>query len=163
MQLAAQACSTEAVPIRVQLIAPPLYVMTTTCLDKAAGMEAMNRAVAAAKAEIEARSGQLAVKTAPTVTSSRDDSELQRMLADLEAANAEVSGDDDSDGDDSDDDDDSEDGDGGAAGDELTKTVEALGLGGGADDGGLAGGLPGGSPRRAAKKADAADAAPAKA
>ena len=160
-QLAAQACSTEAVPIKVQLIAPPLYVMTTTCLDKAAGMEAMNRAVAAAKAEIETRGGQLAVKKAPTVTSSRDDSELQRMLADLEAANAEVSGDEDSDADEDDDDDDDEDG--GAGGDdELVKTVEALGLAGG-DDGGM-GAVPG-SPKRSAAAAakKAADASPAKA
>ena len=119
----------------MQLIAPPLYVMTTTCLDKASGMEAMNLAVAAAKAEIEKRGGQLAVKKAPTVTSSRDDSELQRMLADLEAANAEVSGDEDSD----EDEDDSEEEEGGAGGDdELAKTIGALGL----DEGGLAGGLP---------------------
>jgi len=85
------------VPIKVQLIAPPLYVMTTSCLDKAAGVEALNAAIAAAKAEIEKRGGQLAVKKAPTVTSSREESELQRMLADLEAANAEISGDEDSD------------------------------------------------------------------
>lgn len=147
-QLKAQACSTEAVPIKVQLIAPPLYVMTTTCLDKAAGIDAMNRAVAAAKAEIEARGGQLAVKKAPTVTSSRDDSELQRMLSDLEAANAEISGDEDSDADEESDDDAEADGD-----DELTKTVEALGLAGG-DDGGI-GGVP-----ASTKKTRAAAAAP---
>ena len=99
-QLAAQALSTDAVPIKVQLIAPPLYVMTTTCVDKAAGVDALTAAIAAAKAEIEKRGGQLAVKKAPLVTSSREDSELQRMLADLEAANAEVSGDEDSDEDD---------------------------------------------------------------
>ena len=144
-------------PIKVQLIAPPLYVMTTTCLDKAAGIEAMTRAVAAAKAEIDARGGQLAVKKAPTVTSSRDDSELQRMLSDLEAANAEISGDEDSDADDDDDDDDDE-SDGGAAGgdDELAKAVDALALAG--DDAGVAvagGGMPA-SPKGKGKAAKAA-------
>jgi hypothetical protein len=150
------------VPIKVQLIAPPLYVMTTTCLDKAAGVEAMTRAVAAAKAEIEARGGQLAVKKAPTVTSSRDDSELQRMLSDLEAANAEISGDDDSDADDDDDDDDDDDeSDGGAGGDdELAKAVDALALAG-ADDAGaaVAGGGMLASPKKKGKAAKAAAAA----
>jgi translation initiation factor 2 alpha subunit (eIF-2alpha) len=37
LQLAGQALSTEIIPIKVQLVAPPLYVMTTACLDKAAG------------------------------------------------------------------------------------------------------------------------------
>ena len=32
--LAAEAVSTETVPVSVQLIAPPLYVMTTACMDK---------------------------------------------------------------------------------------------------------------------------------
>ena len=148
-------------PIKVQLIAPPLYVMTTTCLDKAAGVEAMTRAVAAAKAEIEARGGQLAVKKAPTVTSSRGDSELQRMLSDLEAANAEISGDDDSDADDDDDDDDDDESDGGAGGDdELAKAVDALALAG-ADDAGaaVAGGGMLASPKKKGKAAKAAAAA----
>ncbi len=148
-------------PIKVQLIAPPLYVMTTTCLDKAAGVEAMTRAVAAAKAEIEARGGQLAVKKAPTVTSSRDDSELQRMLSDLEAANAEISGDDDSDADDDDDDDDDDESDGGAGGDdELAKAVDALALAG-ADDAGaaVAGGGMLASPKKKGKASKTAAAA----
>ena len=48
----------------MQLIAPPLYVMTTACLDKAAGIEALNTAIAAVKRVIEARGGQLNVKMA---------------------------------------------------------------------------------------------------
>lgn len=88
--LAAQAKSTEAVPIKVQLIAPPLYVMTTSSLDKVAGIEALTAAIAACKEEIEAAGGQIFVKRAPTVTSSKDETDLQRMLEDLEAANAGV-------------------------------------------------------------------------
>jgi len=37
LQAAAQAVSTEEVPIRVQLIALPLYVMTTQCLEQGGG------------------------------------------------------------------------------------------------------------------------------
>lgn len=64
MQLAGQALSTEVIPVRVQLIAPPLYVMTTSCLDKVAGIDALTAAIGAVKAVIEARGGQLFVKMA---------------------------------------------------------------------------------------------------
>jgi translation initiation factor 2 subunit 1 len=96
VQLKAEDASTEAIPIRVQLIAPPLYVMLTNTLDKVGGIEAMKAAIEAAKAEVERRGGTLVVKKVPTVTSNRDDTELQRMLEDLEAANAEISGDEES-------------------------------------------------------------------
>lgn len=46
--------------------------------------------------EIEKRGGQCKVTRQPVVTSNRDDTELQRMLEDLQLANAEVSGDEDS-------------------------------------------------------------------
>jgi translation initiation factor 2 subunit 1 len=95
--LTAESFGDDKVPIKVQLIAPPLYLILATTLDKVSGMERMNAAVASVKAEIEKRGGQLVVKMAPTVMSSRDDTELQRMLAELEFANAEISGDEDSD------------------------------------------------------------------
>ena len=62
--LAGQALSSAAVPIKVQLIAPPLYVMTTQCLDKVAGIGALTAAIAATKKVIEAKGGQLNVKMA---------------------------------------------------------------------------------------------------
>lgn len=83
--MAAQAMSTEAVPIRVQLIAAPLYVMQTTTLNKEAGMAALNAAIDACKTAIEAKGGQLVVKLAPQVTTSQEENELARMLEGLEA------------------------------------------------------------------------------
>jgi hypothetical protein len=112
--------------------------MTTTCIDKALGIEVMNKAIAVAKTEIEKRGGQLAVKKAPAVTSSKDDSDLLRMLSDLEAANADVSGDEDSDEDEDDEDDDEDD----DKDDDLTKSVNTLGL----DDDGI--GVVGGGLKR---------------
>ena len=78
--LAGQALSTEAVPIKVQLIAPPLYVMLTTTLDKAAGIAALTASIDAIRAVLEAKGGRLVVKTAPTVTSQQDEGELARLL-----------------------------------------------------------------------------------
>ena len=78
--LAGQALSTDAVPIKVQLIAPPLYVMLTTTLDKAAGIAALTASIDAIRAVLEAKGGRLVVKTAPTVTSQQDEGELARLL-----------------------------------------------------------------------------------
>lgn len=36
---AAEACSTEDCPVKMKLVAPPLYVLTTQTLDKNAGVE----------------------------------------------------------------------------------------------------------------------------
>ena len=38
------ACSTENVPVRINLIAPPLYVITTSTPEKAKGLEILNKA-----------------------------------------------------------------------------------------------------------------------
>lgn len=38
---AAEACSTEDCPIKMKLVAPPLYVLTTQTLDKNKGVDAL--------------------------------------------------------------------------------------------------------------------------
>jgi len=78
--LAGQALSTDLTPIKVQLIAPPLYVMLTTTLDKAAGVAALLAAIEAIKTVLEAKGGRVQVKSAPSVTTDQDESELARML-----------------------------------------------------------------------------------
>jgi len=78
--LAGQALSTELTPIKVQLIAPPLYVMLTTTLDKAAGVAALHAALDAIKTVLESKGGRLLIKSAPSVTTDQDESELARML-----------------------------------------------------------------------------------
>jgi translation initiation factor 2 subunit 1 len=78
--LAAQGLSTEAVPIKVQLIAPPLYVMLTTTLNKDEGIAALNAAIEAARVVLESHGGRMQIKSAPSVTTDQDESELARML-----------------------------------------------------------------------------------
>lgn len=153
--LCAEACGTDKVPIKVQLIAPPLYVMLTSTLDKAAGIDVLNGAIAAAKAEVEKHGGQLAVKKAPTVTSSRDDSELQRMLEDLEMANEEVSGDEDSDEDEEEEGSGSEDEAEGTAADAVLEEAGAAGIPVAVEAAGGAGASP--KKSKKAKGAAAAD------
>ncbi|XP_071380711.1 eukaryotic translation initiation factor 2 subunit 1-like, partial [Centroberyx affinis] len=50
-------CSTEAMPIKINLIAPPRYVMTTTTLERTEGLSVLNQAMAAIKERIEEKRG----------------------------------------------------------------------------------------------------------
>jgi len=88
-------CGTEDMPISVKLIAPPLYVVITQALAKEVGIGLLQAAVDKIKATIEARGGTFQLKAAPRVTSQRDETELTRMLEQLEEENKEVDGDDD--------------------------------------------------------------------
>lgn len=85
--------STDAIPIQIKLIAPPLYVLLTQSMSKDAGIAALNGAVESVKAEIESRGGTYSLKMAPRVTSQRDESELTRLMEELAVKNAEVAGD----------------------------------------------------------------------
>ncbi|RKP10334.1 putative SUI2-translation initiation factor eIF-2 alpha chain [Thamnocephalis sphaerospora] len=95
----AETCSTEECEIKVKLVAPPLYVMLTTSLDKKAGIELLEQAIAKVEASITASSGALNVKMKPKAVSESDDLELAELMARVERENAEVSGDEASSGD----------------------------------------------------------------
>jgi len=94
---AAEALSTEDCPIKVKLVAPPLYVFTTQTLDKNRGVELLNAACEACARSIEAAKGKLTVKEAARSVSERDDRLLAEKMEALDAANREVDGDADSD------------------------------------------------------------------
>jgi len=85
--------STQEIPITVKLIAPPLYVMTTNTLEKEEGLARLEEAIGAIEKEINAANGTLSVKTAPKVCSTRDDQELENVLAQVERENKQVDGD----------------------------------------------------------------------
>merc|ERR1711935_639946 len=87
--------STETTPVKVRLIAPPLYVMMTSSMDKQSGIEAMNRALAAITTEITSRKGRITVKKPPYATSENEEDALKEELRRLEQENAEIDGDDD--------------------------------------------------------------------
>mmetsp|Transcript_6508 Transcript_6508/g.17410 ORF Transcript_6508/g.17410 Transcript_6508/m.17410 type:complete len:304 (+) Transcript_6508:79-990(+) len=97
---AGEATSTESCPIRIKLVAPPLYVVTTSVLEKKDGYDALERALDAIKSEIAKRGGKFSVKVAPRTVSDREDKLLSKLMDQLESQNKEISGDDSASGDD---------------------------------------------------------------
>jgi translation initiation factor 2 subunit 1 len=71
--------------------------MSTTCTDKVAAIDLMEKAVAAIGSTIQSEKGDLVIKMAPKVVSDTDDAELKALMDQFEAANMDVAGDDDSD------------------------------------------------------------------
>lgn len=94
---AGEDASTEDVKINVRLVAPPLYVMTTTSTDKTAAIEVMEKAVDIIGETIASEGGDMTVKMKPKVVSETEDAELKALMEQFEQANMDVAGDDDSD------------------------------------------------------------------
>jgi translation initiation factor 2 subunit 1 len=93
---AAQACSADGCEVKIKLVAPPLYVLTTQTLDKSAGIDILTKAVEACKASVESNKGSMRVKEGARAVSEREERALQEELEAAEAANREVAGDEDS-------------------------------------------------------------------
>jgi len=92
---AGEALSTNDSTISVKLVAPPLYVMVGTFLDKDLGISSLTKAIEVIKDELVRRKGDVVVKTAPRSVSERDELELGAIMERLQRENMEVSGDDD--------------------------------------------------------------------
>ena len=84
------AVSTEEVPIKINLIAPPLYVMTTSTPEKADGLKLMDEAWKAIETKIKEAGGQFSMKKAPKVVTATDEADLAKLLERAEQENAEV-------------------------------------------------------------------------
>ncbi|KAI5073762.1 hypothetical protein GOP47_0011775 [Adiantum capillus-veneris] len=91
----AEAAGTPDCPVKIKLVAPPLYVLTTQTLDKEQGIAVLNAAIKACTKEIEKHKGKLSVREAPRAVSERDDRLLQEQMQKYAADNDEVNGDDD--------------------------------------------------------------------
>ncbi|XP_076294209.1 eukaryotic translation initiation factor 2 subunit alpha [Lasioglossum baleicum] len=91
------ALSTDELPIKINLIAPPLYVMTTSTPEKQDGLKALNDAITAIETEITSLGGVFNIQMAPKVVTATDEAELARQMERAELENAEVAGDDDDD------------------------------------------------------------------
>ena len=93
-------CSTEGMQIKINLIAPPSYVVTTQTMEREEGIKLLQTCLDKIKETIEAKGGIFAVQQPPKVVTDMDDAELAKKLDLLELANQEVAGDDDIDDDD---------------------------------------------------------------
>eukprot|EP00823_Brevimastigomonas_motovehiculus_P002521 TRINITY_DN1537_c0_g1_i1.p1 TRINITY_DN1537_c0_g1~~TRINITY_DN1537_c0_g1_i1.p1 ORF type:complete len:392 (+),score=105.62 TRINITY_DN1537_c0_g1_i1:31-1176(+) len=91
---AGEAVSTAEIPIKVKLVAPPLYVMMTTTTTKEKGISLMNEAIQAVSKTIASKSGHIEVKNEPRAVSEKDDRLLNALMETLEKQNQEVAGDD---------------------------------------------------------------------
>jgi len=87
--------STEAVPIKAKLVAPPLYVLSTNATDKYAAVDRLERAIESIQSTIETQGGSLVVKMKPKAVSETEEQDLAQLMAKAGQENAEVSGDED--------------------------------------------------------------------
>ena len=79
--------------IKIKLIAPPIYVLSTTTLEKEAGIELLDKANDVIREKITAKGGKMDVKMAPKAVSLKEETELQAMMDRLALENEEVDGD----------------------------------------------------------------------
>lgn len=104
--------SSELKPLKINLIAPPLYVVTSSSLDGEEGVKLLQEVIDRVKVSIESFNGKFKVKMAPKVVNDSDEAELARQMDLLEAENEQVDGDTDSEASDSSEGDEDDDGEG---------------------------------------------------
>ena len=90
---AGMALGSEQNPIKIKLIAPPIYVLSTTTLEKEVGIALLNSAIDSIREKITAKGGKIDVKMAPKSVSVKEETELQDMMERLALENEEVDGD----------------------------------------------------------------------
>ncbi|KAL4783172.1 translation initiation factor 2, alpha subunit [Aspergillus varians] len=89
----AEAENTDDNQIKVKLVAPPLYVLTSQCLDKTHGVKMLEEAIQRIETTIKASGGGCTVKMSPKAVTEHDDAALQELMEKRERENMEVSGD----------------------------------------------------------------------
>mmetsp|Transcript_13800 Transcript_13800/g.28089 ORF Transcript_13800/g.28089 Transcript_13800/m.28089 type:complete len:340 (+) Transcript_13800:137-1156(+) len=87
------AIGTDNSPIKIRLIAPPIYVLSTMTLEKESGIALLQKAIDVILEKISAKGGKMDVKMAPKAVSLKEETELQAMMERLELENREVEGD----------------------------------------------------------------------
>lgn len=90
---AGQAVGDEDTPVKVKLIAPPMYVMTTNTLDKQKGIDKLKEAIEVVRETILAKNGNMSVKMEAKVVSVNEEKEFLQMMEKLENENRQVDGD----------------------------------------------------------------------
>ena len=87
--------NTQDTQVKVRLVSPPHYVLTSQTLDKQLGITLLEEAIKDIETVIKAQGGNCVVKMAPKAVTEHDDAELQALMDKRERENAEVSGDED--------------------------------------------------------------------
>ena len=87
------AVGTENSAIKIKLIAPPIYVLSTTTLEKDVGIALLNKSIDAIREKITSKGGKMDVKMEPKAVSVKEENELQAMMDRLALENEEVDGD----------------------------------------------------------------------
>lgn len=87
------ACGTDNSPIKIRLIAPPIYVLSTMTLEKEAGIALLQKAIDVILEKIGEKGGKMDVKMAPKAVSLKEETELAAMMERLEMENREFEGD----------------------------------------------------------------------
>jgi len=82
-------------PVKIKLVAPPLYVAVTSSVNKDVAIKGLNIAIDAIKEEITKSKGEIVVKVAPRTVHERDERELASLMEKLERQNKDVDGDND--------------------------------------------------------------------
>ena len=108
----AEARNTPDNQVKVKLVSPPLYVLTSTCLEKQVGISTLEAAIVDIRENIESAGGNCMwmdlhilswcanksffagiVKMEPKAVTENDDAELQALMEKRARENEEVSGD----------------------------------------------------------------------
>jgi len=78
---AGMAVGGEKTPIKINLIAPPIYVLSTMALEKEAGIELLNKAIETIQESITSKGGKMEIKMAAKAVSVKEETELQAILS----------------------------------------------------------------------------------
>ncbi|CAN6620471.1 eukaryotic translation initiation factor 2 subunit alpha [Trichomonascus vanleenenianus] len=84
---------TEAVPVKIKLVAAPLFVLTSVSLDKTGAIDTLGKAIEKIRESIVSAGGNLNVKMEPKAVTATDDAELDRLMEASAAEQRQVSGD----------------------------------------------------------------------
>jgi translation initiation factor 2 subunit 1 len=85
--------STDNMKIKINLIAPPIYVLSTMTYEKENGVKLLQSAIDTIEEKIVGKGGKIDVKMAPKAVSLKEETELQAMMDRLALENEEVDGD----------------------------------------------------------------------
>nr|MCH9716687.1 hypothetical protein [Gammaproteobacteria bacterium] len=81
-------------PVKATLIAPPVYLLSTECMDKQSGIDVLTRSLDLLGELVTSRGGQVEIKKQPDVMHQDDERQLGAIIERLNQHNQEVDGDD---------------------------------------------------------------------